>query len=120
MDDRTVNPSGIDACSPPEIASKMQRLELERAELQLTSLITLAILAGSFLAFWTAAYKLSMTGADFAHDPTRVFGGLVFSLGLILVVFGGAELVTGYALLVKAVVDCRIAGWQLVKNWMIV
>ena len=116
MDDRSVNLSGIDACSPSEIVSKIQRLGLEKAELRLISLATLAILVGSFLALGTAAYTLSMTGAEFAHGPTRVFGGLVFSLALILVVVGGAELFTGYAFLVKAVDDRRVAARQLVKN----
>ena len=44
----------------------------------------------------------------------------MFSLGLILVIVGGAELFTGNALLVMALVDGRIGVAALLRNWAIV
>jgi formate/nitrite transporter len=45
---------------------------------------------------------------------------MVFALGLILVVVGGAELFTGNALMVMAAVDRRITLPALFRNWGIV
>lgn len=49
-----------------------------------------------------------------------MLGGLVFCLGLILVVIGGAELFTGNNLIVMACADRKITIWQLLRNWSIV
>ena len=51
---------------------------------------------------------------------TRLLGGLVFSLGLILVLVAGAELFTGNNLLVMACVDKKISVKQLMINWVVV
>ena len=51
---------------------------------------------------------------------SRLVGGLVFSLGLILVVIGGAELFTGNTLMVTGWLEGKIRGRQLVRNWTIV
>ncbi len=46
--------------------------------------------------------------------------GLVFSLGLILVVVGGAELFTGNNLIVMAWANGKVTGVALLRNWLIV
>ena len=51
---------------------------------------------------------------------SRLLGGLVFSLGLVLVVVAGAELFTGNTLLVMAVVARRISPSELLRAWSIV
>ena len=51
---------------------------------------------------------------------TRLLGGLVFSLGLILVIVGGAELFTGNNLIVMAWASGRISWVQVLRNWLIV
>lgn len=63
---------------------------------------TLALLAGVFIGFCGAAYLMVMTGVDTGFGPARFLGGVVFSLGLILVIIGGAELFTGNALVCLA------------------
>jgi formate/nitrite transporter len=50
----------------------------------------------------------------------RVLAGVVFSLGLVLVVVGGAELFTGNALIVMAWASGRVPTAALVRNWAIV
>jgi len=47
-------------------------------------------------------------------------GGLVFSLGLVLVVVGGAELFTGNNLIIMAWSSRRISTLGLLRNWLIV
>jgi formate/nitrite transporter len=50
----------------------------------------------------------------------RLLGGLVFSLGLILVVVGGAELFTGNTLIVMAWAHRRVSTAKLLQNWVVV
>ena len=49
-----------------------------------------------------------------------MLGGIVFSLGLILVIVGGAELFTGNNLIVMAWANKRISSFQIFRNWIIV
>src|SRR3970282_2157455 len=58
--------------------------------------------------------------APLGFAATRVLGGLVFSLGLILVSVGGAELFTGNNLMVMAWADRKITVAELLRNWIIV
>jgi formate/nitrite transporter len=51
---------------------------------------------------------------------TRLLTGLVFCLGLILVVVGGAELFTGNNLIVMAWASGKVTGRALLRNWAIV
>jgi formate transporter len=52
--------------------------------------------------------------------PGRLLGGLAFSLGLFLVVVGGAELFTGNNLVVMAWAARKITTAQLARNWTLV
>lgn len=83
-------------------------------------MLTLAVLAGAFIALGAAAYTMVMTGADPGFGPHRFLGGVVFSLGLVLVVVGGAELFTGNALMTMAAVDGKIGLRELSRAWAIV
>jgi formate/nitrite transporter len=109
-----------DAYKPAEIASLIETAGVAKAALPLHRLITLAMLAGAFIGFGAAFSCVAMAGADPAFGPARVLGGMVFALGLILVVVGGAELFTGNALMVMAAVDRRITLPALLRNWGIV
>ncbi len=116
----TPNPTGLDAYKPAEIAALVRRAGVAKARLALLPLATLAVLAGVFIGLGATAYLMAMTGADPAHGPTRLLGGLVFSLGLILVIVGGAELFTGNALMVMAAVDRLITPGELGRSWAVV
>lgn len=105
---------------PSEIAGLVEKAGVAKASLPLHTLVMLAVLAGAFIAFGSAFYLIAMTGTDLAHGPSRVLGGMVFSLGLILVVIGGAELFTGNALIVMAWVDQHVSTAALLRNWAIV
>lgn len=83
-------------------------------------MFVLAVLAGVFIGFGAAAYTVVMTGVDTIYGPSRLLGGMVFSLGLILVIVGGAELFTGNALMVMATVERKITVGRLLRNWGVV
>ncbi|MBI4745009.1 MAG: formate/nitrite transporter family protein [Deltaproteobacteria bacterium] len=59
-------------------------------------------------------------GTTLGFAISRVVGGLVFSLGLILVVVAGAELFTGNNLLVMAWTSRKITTTELLKNWLVI
>ena len=116
----TFNPTGLDAYRPDEIAEKVKVAGVAKAHLPFVPLMMLACLAGAFIAFGALGYTVAMTGLDPAIGLHRYFGGIVFSLGLILVIVGGAELFTGNALMIMAAVDGRITAGQLAWSWLIV
>jgi formate/nitrite transporter len=118
--DAPQNPTGLDAYKPAEIAMLVEAAGAAKARLALPQLFTLAVLAGAFIGFGAAGYTMAMTGVDFGYGPSRFLGGLVFSLGLILVIVGGAELFTGNALMVMAAVDRLISPSSLLRNWTVV
>ncbi|WP_300519480.1 formate/nitrite transporter family protein [Aliiroseovarius sp.] len=112
-----LNPTGLDAYKPSQIAELVEKAGVAKANLALGPLLTLAALAGAFIALGGAAFTMVMTGADPGFGPVRLLGGVAFSLGLILVVVGGAELFTGNALMVMAVVDRLVPPGALLRNW---
>jgi len=62
-----------------------------------------------------------LTGAgDLPWGVARLLAGLVFSLGLILVIVGGAELFTGDSLMVVAFASRRITLGALLRAWSLV
>ncbi|MFO1088220.1 MAG: formate/nitrite transporter family protein [Hyphomicrobiales bacterium] len=114
------NPTGLDDYKPAEMARLVEELGVRKAHMPAVQLFTLAVLAGAFIGFGALAFTMVMTGVDLAFGPARFLGGIVFSLGLILVIVGGAELFTGNALLVMALVDGRIGIGAVLRNWGIV
>lgn len=109
-----------DAYKPTEIATMIENAGVAKAALPALQMFTLAVLAGAFIGFGGLAWLQVMNGADMAYGPIRLLGGVAFSLGLILVIVGGAELFTGNALMVMAAVDGKITVPALLRNWGIV
>lgn len=105
---------------PAEIAHLVEEAGVAKTRASLQSLVALSILAGAFIAFGGAFYTMVMTGADPSFGPHRMLGGIAFSLGLVLVIVGGAELFTGNALIVMAWVDRLVTTGAMLRNWAIV
>lgn len=90
-----------------------------KASLSLRRMIILGILAGGFIALGgaassTAAFGVTDTGLQ------RLITGAVFPVGLMMTVFGGAELFTGNCLIEIAVLEKKINVRQLVRNLTVV
>ena len=111
------DPTGTDDYSPAQMAERVETSGVTKAQLALHKLLMLAALAGIFIGFGAALYTAVIAGADPLTGPLRLLGGLAFSLGLILVVVGGAELFTGNALIVMAWADGRVSASALLRNW---
>lgn len=115
-----IDENSHDAYKPAKIAALVEEVGVTKAQLPIGQMFVLAILAGTFIGFGAMAYTAVMTGMDASYGPSRLLGGVVFSLGLILVIVGGAELFTGNALMVMAAVDRKITVRLLLRSWTVV
>ncbi len=102
-----------------ELIDAVNRSSKEKASKASMKLFVLAILAGIYIAFGAIFYT---TVTAYGGNPglIKLVGGIVFSLGLVLVVFAGAELFTGNNLMVISFLNKEITIRSLLKNWMIV
>lgn len=124
----------IDALLPAEMAKRAEYVGVRKAETPFITMLALSILAGAFIAlgaiFATTILSGGMTLKDaegalafttaLPYGINRLLGGLVFCLGLILVVVGGAELFTGNNLIVMAWASGKVTTSALMRNWAIV
>jgi formate/nitrite transporter len=113
-------PNSIDAYAPAEIAGRAETAGVNKARQAAVPTLALAVLAGAFIAFGAALFTLVMTGNPLGLGPARLLGGVAFSLGLVLVIVGGAELFTGNSLIVFAWADRLITTRRLLRNWGLV
>ena len=110
---------GIDLYTPAEIADRVEAAGVTKAGLPFLKLLVLAILAGGFIALGAMYYTIVAADASLSFAVQRVLGGVVFSLGLVLVVIAGAELFTGNNLIVMAWADGKVGTRALLRNWLI-
>jgi len=122
MDQTTATPiSLLDAYAPAQIAMRVREVGVTKATMPVLTMFALAILAGAFIALGSLFFTVTMTTGTTGQPPAfglmRLAGGLTFSLGLILVVVGGAELFTGNNLIAMAWASGRVTTQQVMRNW---
>lgn len=112
----------IDSLLPNEMALRAEEIGVKKALMDFPALFALSVLAGAFIAFGAVFSTTVTAGAEgiLSFGVARLLGGFVFSLGLILVVVGGAELFTGNNLIVMAWANRRVTTYQMLRNWTIV
>jgi formate/nitrite transporter len=112
----------VDALLPREMAEKAEHVGIDKTRLDTMSLIALAVLAGAFIAFGSMFSVVVTAGSEgtLPYGVTRLLGGLVFSLGLILVIVGGAELFTGNNLMVMACASGKVRVGEVLRAWSLV
>ena len=110
----------MDAYSPREIAQRVENMGVAKARTGTAELFVLAVLAGAFISLGALFFTVAVTDAGTGYGLQRLLGGLSFSLGLILVVVGGAELFTGNNLLAMAWSSGLIRTIEVLRNWVIV
>ena len=110
----------LDAYAPAQIAMRVREVGVTKAAMPVLTMFALAVLAGAFIALGALFYTVTMTTGSEAAVPfglLRLAGGVAFSLGLGLVVVGGAELFTGNNLIAMAWASGRVATQQIMRNW---
>ena len=112
----------LDSLIPADMAKKAENVGVAKANLGPFRMFALAVLAGAFIAMGAVFMTTVTTGASgvLTYGVTRFLGGLVFCLGLILVVVAGAELFTGNNLIVMAWAGGKVSTVKLLRNWVIV
>ncbi len=105
---------------PQDIAWIAEGAGVMKAGMRPERTITLSILAGVFIAFGAVFSTLITSGSGMSYGITKLMGGIAFSLGLILVVSGGAELFTGNTLMIVARANKQITTLQILRNWLFV
>ena len=111
----------LDAYAPAQIAMRVREVGVTKATMPILTMFALAALAGAFVALGALFFTITMTTSPSGQPPAfglmRVAGGITFSLGLILVVVGGAELFTGNNLIAMAWASGRVTTQQVLRNW---
>jgi len=126
MSDNTTQPQpvSIDTILPSAMALRAESGGVARAATDPLAVFVLSILAGAFISFG-AVFATTVGAGSIGPDAllpygvTRLLTGLVFSVGLILVVVGGAELFTGNNMLVMAWASGKVTTGAVLANWTI-
>src|SRR5436305_14878846 len=124
----------FEAILPPAMAQLAEEAGVKRASMDILNLFALSVLAGAFISFG-AIFATTVGSGSFVFGPTteaglplvgqlpygvvRLLMGLVFSVGLLMVVIAGAELFTGNNMIVMAWASGRIDTRAVLTNWSI-
>jgi formate transporter len=120
--DSTNSPQTVtfDAIMPPAMALRAEASGVNRASIDLATLLVLSVVAGAFVSFGAIfATTVSAGGAELPYGIVRLLVGLAFCAGLIMVIIGGAELFTGNNLLIMAWASNKVTTRAVVLNWVL-
>lgn len=105
--------------SPAEVVEMSMKSGVEKANHPLFKMILLGIMSGAFVALGgaassTAVHSIPNVGLD------RLIIGVIFPVGLMMIIFMGGELFTGNCLMLMGVLDGRIRVKAFLKNLVVV
>ena len=108
--------------APAKIAENFIGVGKAKGSLTIFKMLILGILAGAYIGFGAELSTMVLTGTQntMGLGMSKLFGGAVFSVGLMLVVIGGAELFTGNNLMTIGVSAGEVKWTAMLKNWVIV
>ena len=105
--------------SPEEVCRYVEEVGIKKANNKPMQTLLLGILAGMFIALGAYASTVASHGIT---DPgiQKFVAGIVFPVGLIMVLICGSQLFTGNSLLSIAWAQKKISTGQMLRNWFIV
>ncbi len=108
--------------TPKEIAAVFVTSGKNKAALSIAKMLVLGICAGVFIGFGSYGFTVATAGVGTGFEATlaKFIGAGVFPVGLMLVVFFGAELFTGNNLMTISLFQKEITMSQMMRNWIIV
>ena len=109
-----------DALAPAEVEAKAETIGVGKANLAVGKQFILGIMAGMFIAMGGMFMLLVKADTTLSFLPSQLLGGLVFCLGLFLVVTAGAELFTGNCLMICGKLSNKYSWGAMFKNWIVV
>src|SRR5215471_8931473 len=105
--------SPMDYVPPNEVVSGALNAAVKKAGLSAGDMLIRGFLAGAFLA-----YATSLVFVALSQGVPGIVGAIIFPVGFVMLVLLGFELATGnFALLPAAVMDRRISGRAMLRNW---
>lgn len=102
-----------------EIPNEALNIGIKKARSSFAQLAVLGICAGMFIAL--GGFAASMVSHSIENvGLAKLAAGMVFPVGLMLVLICGGELFTGNTLMSVAFLEKRITFGQMLRNWVIV
>ncbi|MBD3171080.1 formate/nitrite transporter family protein [Candidatus Bathyarchaeota archaeon] len=107
---------------PNQIAQTIQKSGITKTRLDSSRLLILGILAGAYVGFGAQiATTVAIDAAQYVGlGLSKLIIGTAFSVGLMLVILGGAELFTGNSLICLSLICGEIKIQDLIRNWSLV
>jgi len=104
------------------MSEKAEAEGIAKAGQDTITLLWLGVLGGGFIGFGAIFATVALTGAEGAlpFGIARVVAGLVFALGLSLVLIGGGQIFTGDVLMVMAWASGRLTVLRVLRVWSLV
>ena len=103
----------MDYVVPSEVVSDVLNAAVKKAGLSARDMLIRGALAGVFLG-----YATSLVFVALSQGLPALTGAIIFPVGFVMLVLLGFELATGnFALLPAALMDQRISGDAMLRNW---
>lgn len=107
--------------TPKEIRTITIENGINKCNLQWDKMLLLAILAGIFIAFGAASSNMAIHSISSQYvGIKKLLAGMIFPVGLMMIVIAGGELFTGNNLIIMALLEGKVKGKDLLNNWVIV
>ena len=106
--------------APAAVADALaERVSVSKVTLPWINIAILGVLAGAYIGFGAALATLvtSDAGQYLGFGMSKLMGGLVFCVGLILVVVAGAELFTGNNLMITGALGGQVGYGRMLLRW---
>jgi len=111
----------IAMATPAEMARLVQDTMLYKAQATVPRTLLLSLTGGGYIALGFVFYVTTQVGAEaLPWGVAKLLGGVVFSVGLILVVLTGADLFTSTTMTLMLKASGHLSWWKLLRHWGLV
>ena len=117
MSDTTSRPAMLAA---EALERTVEHAAVVKAARPVGRMFALAVFAGAFISFGAAFMLVVRSDGSLGFAVSQLLGGLVFCLGLFLVLCAGAELFTGNSLMLCGALSRRVTVPQMLRCWAVV
>lgn len=115
-----ITSNSSDSISPSETAEKVAQFDMHKVHTGAFPTFVLAVLAGALIAIACVYFTFATSQVIVTRTFTQIFGGLLFSFGLISIVITGAQMFTGNTLGIMNIASRKLSVVKLLRNWTLV
>ncbi len=102
--------------SAGEIAEQFNAISIKKSSHPIWRMLVLGFMAGAFIAMGANASSVASFSIS-NYGLSKLVAGVVFPVGLMFVILGGAELFTGNMLIAIGVLNKKVTLNKMLKNW---